>query len=189
MSTKTEPNPAADIEATPTTKGPSVVYTMESGKITRTDKDSSTHVATLSTIGGKRTLVLIEEHANFRPAVVRWLNENEMPPEAIILEGSESAAAKENARTDIPKCPPRSRVHGDKTPEVVEWYRKYKPAEYAARYGIIGPGRVRRERKVLDDDGRPKTEFYEVDATIARRKIHLTEKPEADASSNDGYVD
>jgi len=29
----------------------------------------------------------------------------------------------------IPKCPPKNEDDGDKTPEVMEWYRKYKPKE------------------------------------------------------------
>jgi hypothetical protein len=170
-------------------KAPTITYTLVGTEIIRTDKDGPLHVANLSKIGGKLTLALIEEHARFRPAIVRHLNENELTPEAIILAGSETAAEKENARTDIPPMPKKSRVHGDKTPEVVEWYRKYKPNEYAARYGIIGPGTVMKERKVLDNDGKPHTELYEVDATIAQRKTHLTEKSEANTSGDQEYKD
>ena len=76
--------------------------------------------------------------------------------------------------------PKKSMRLGDKTPEVVDWYRKYKPEEYRARYGIKGEGTVTKTRKVLNQKtGLPETEVYEADAIIADRKIHTTEKVEA----------
>jgi hypothetical protein len=36
---------------------------------------------------------------------------------------------------DIPECPPEDPTAGDKTEAVVEWYRQYKPEEFAAKYG------------------------------------------------------
>lgn len=163
-------------------KAPAIDYNLTEGKVTRTDKDGTLHVANFTEDG---KLVLIEEHAKFRPAIVRFLNDNDLKITAVVLEGDENAKPKAN----IPPMPKKSMRLGDKTPEVVEWYRKYHPEEYKARYGIKGPGEVTKSRKVLDDKGRPVTELYKVDATISERKTHLTEKPEANDSGESEYKD
>jgi len=158
----------------PVEKPPVIEYAIaDDGQVTRTDKDGTIHVATLLD-GGK--LVLVEQWTKFRPAVVRWLNENGNAPTSIVIEGDESAKVKEN----IPPMPKKEMRFGDKTPAVVEWYRKYKPAEYKARYGIKGEGTVTKTRKVLNaTTGIPESQQYEVEATIAERKIIGTEKVEA----------
>lgn len=38
----------------------------------------------------------------------------------------------------IPPRPKKTKAAGDKTPAVVEWYRRYKPNEFKTRYGVIG---------------------------------------------------
>lgn len=35
---------------------------------------------------------------------------------------------------DVPPCPAEDLRYGDKTPEVVEWYRRYHPGEFKRRY-------------------------------------------------------
>lgn len=168
-------------------QAPSIEYTVtEDGKVMRTDKDGALHVATLSSAG---VLELIPENAKFRPAVVRFLNEQAeiegtgVPPiKSIILAGD-----KPDADKNIPPCPKPTMRDGDKTPAVVEWYRKYKPSEYKARYGIIGEGKVMKEKTRIDDEGKPVKTMVEIDALLAERKIHLTERPEAQTSQ--GYAD
>lgn len=38
------------------------------------------------------------------------------------------------AASDAPPCPPFDPRYGDKTPEVVDWYRQHQPDEYVTRY-------------------------------------------------------
>lgn len=40
----------------------------------------------------------------------------------------------EKKTESIPPCPPTSRYFGSKTPEVVAWYRVFKPEEAEKRY-------------------------------------------------------
>lgn len=47
-----------------------------------------------------------------------------------------------NAKSSIPKCPEKDE-RGDKTPAVVEWYKKYKPAEYKRKYHAFEAAKVR----------------------------------------------
>lgn len=51
---------------------------------------------------------------------------------------------KKNApkKATIPQCPPKDE-RGDKTPAVVEWYKKYKPAEYKRKYHAFEAAKVR----------------------------------------------
>jgi hypothetical protein len=181
MSTKA----SADTSATPAKvieKPPAIEYKLaEDGKVTRTDKDSTIHVATL--LEGDK-LVLVPEWAKFRAPVVRFLNEDMgRNPKSIVLEGDEDKPVKK----DIPPRPKKEMRFGDKTPAVVEWYRKYHPAEYKARYGIKGEGTVTKTRKVLNaTTGIPESQQFEVDAIIADRKIHGTEKVEAANTSVGG---
>lgn len=175
MSTETKPAFAA-VGKVPE-KPPVIDYQLnESGEITRTDKDSTITVATLKE---GNVLVLVPEWSRFRPAVVRFLNEDMgRKPTAVFIEGDEPTP---KARTvEIPPMPKMSARDGDKTPEVVEWYRRYKQEEYRARYGVKGNGTVTKTRKVLNPKtGLPETEVYEESAVIADRKTHLTEKAEA----------
>jgi hypothetical protein len=158
---------------------PSIVYSVsDDGQVIRTDKDGAVHVATLKE---GNVLVLLEAWEKLRPAIVRHLNANGKTPTAIYREGDEPEA---KAKREIPPMPPKDWLMGDKTPAVVEWYRKYKPEEYRARYGILGNGTVTKYRKVPNARGELTTEAYETDAVISRRKTHLTEKSEANESGS-----
>jgi hypothetical protein len=181
MSTETKPANAAVNRVAD--KAPVIDYNLaEDGTITRTDKDSTITVATLKE---DNTLVIAPEWLKFRAPIVRFLNEDVgRTPSAVYTEGDEPSP-KAKAR-DIPPMPKKSMRLGDKTPEVVEWYKRYKPEEYRALYGIIGEGTVTKARKVLNPKtGIPETEIYEAEAIIATRKTHLTEKPEANKSIGD----
>jgi hypothetical protein len=168
-------------------QAPSIDYSITNeGKVIRTDKDGSLHVANYK----DGVLALIPDQAKFRPAVVRWINEqaaivgSPIPSlKAVIIAGDKP----DKATADIPPCPKKTMRDGDKTPAVVEWYKKYKPAEYKARYGIRGDGTVTKEQMTTDEEGKPKKILVKVAATIADRKTHLTEKPEA--KDGEDYAD
>lgn len=173
--------------AKPEAKAPVIEYKLaENGDITRTDATDTIKVATLKSLKDGRLLILVPEWAKFRAPIVRFLNEQSMAPKAIVLEGDEDDAEK-RLSGKIPPMPKKNPRLGDKTPEVVEWFRRYKPEEYKARYGIKGDGTVTKTRKVLDPKtGQTVTETYEVEALIAERKTHLTEKLEANDATLNG---
>jgi hypothetical protein len=182
------PNTPATGTAKVEAKAPVIEYKLaENGEITRTDATDTIKVATLKETKGGKLLILVPEWAKFRAPIVRFLNEQSIAPKGVVLEGDEDDAEK-RLIGKIPPMPKKNPRLGDKTPEVVEWYRRYKPEEYKARYGIRGDGTVTKTRKVLDEKtGQLKTETYEVEALIAERKTHLTEKIEAnDATLNSG---
>jgi hypothetical protein len=162
----------------------------KSGVISRTDSASTTPVATL----GKDGILSIEpSRINYRAAIVRYLNENDWEITQVILKGDEDIAKQErkiqsNAAA-IPPRPKPNRRDGDKTPAFVEWLEKYAPAEYRSRYGIKGPGTVLKTRTVLDADGNPTKEVYEVEVTLARRKTHRTEVEAAGTGMDSQYAD
>src|SRR5512136_2701332 len=166
-------------------EAPKIEYSLEDGKVIRTDHEGPLHVANYK--GG--IIELIPDQAKFRPAIVRFVNEQVAaegsmlsPVKSIILAGDKTDPVK-----DIPPPPKKTMRDGDKTPAYVEWLKKYKPNEYKARYGIIGEGKVMKEKIVTDEEGKPKKVAVAVDALLAERKIHLTEKPEANQNSD--YAD
>lgn len=165
---------------TPNTDGPSkapaIEYKLtEAGELVRTDKDSSVVIARYD----RSTCIvrIVPEWAKFRPAAIRFLNAEEVKIETIIMEGDEPDKPKPGVV--IPPKPKRTIEAGDKTPALVEWYRRYKPAEYKARYGIVGEGTITKHRKEKNEKGETVSIPFQVDATLAHRKTHLTEKIEA----------
>lgn len=163
--------------------GPAINYDLADGKIMRTENGESIVVAHYD---GK-IVKIVPERANFRTAVIRWLNDNEKPYEGVVLLGDD--ATPPVPKEKIPPMPKKDMRLGDKTPAVVEWYRKYKPAEFKARYGIKGEGTVTKTRVETDEKGNKVNVPYEVEATLADRKIHLTEKVEAGTVNESEYND
>jgi hypothetical protein len=164
-------------------QAPRIDYAMDAnGNITRTDKDSSTIVARYEK--ATKTVRVIQEWAKFRPAVIRWLNQEEIPIDAILLEGDKPDVVP--AGVDIPPRPKMTPQEGDKTPAVVEWYRKYKPNEFKARYGIRREGTVTKYRVEFNERGEKVRVPYQIEATLADRKIHLTEKIVAGDAEDEG---
>jgi hypothetical protein len=163
---------------------PDIRYEMnDKGEITRTDKDSTLHVATYNA-EAKSLLFASEKALRFRVPVIRFLNDNGLKKDSEGMIGEEA----DKPQANIPKRPKMDLQLGDKTPAVVEWYRKYKPQEYKVRYGIKGPGTVRKivRYDVNEKTGKKTPVYEEVQATIALRKIHTTERVEAnDAASLD----
>lgn len=125
MSTKVAPK----VEATP----PPLSYEFKDGKsglITRTDENGTLEVANYDE--KKKVLRIVKEHNNYRGAVTRWLGENDHKITNTIFDGDEEDPQ------GGPPCPAMHPMMGDKTPAVVEWYRKNRPAEFKARYGVTG---------------------------------------------------
>jgi hypothetical protein len=163
---------------------PNITYAIdERNVITRTDKDSTLVIGVYEE--KTQTLVFDSEKARrFHPAAVRFLNEKEKPVKSVALKGAPRDDVNE---AEIPKRPKMDPQFGDKTPAVVEWYRRYKPEEYKVRYGIKGPGTVTKLKGYETDPktGEKRPIYEQVDAIIATRKTHLTEKVEA----SDGAAD
>jgi len=156
---------------------------LENGDVTRTTKDGTDVIAIYD--AKTKVLQIVEEFASYRSAVVRWMNANEMPIVSIIMQGDKVDSTK----GVIPPCPKPTMQAGDKTPAIVEWYRKYKPAEYRARYGIRGEGTVTKYRVELNERGEKVKVPYTVDAIIADRKTHLTEKVGTADAQEGQYAD
>jgi hypothetical protein len=180
--------PAVDVTSpSEPAKMPQIDYDLlEDGRITRTDKDSTLHVANYDR-KTKTVAFISDETLKFRPPTIAFLNRKDIEVDHIVLK---DVGADKVDEATIPPMPKKSMMHGDKTPAVVEWYRKYKPKEYAARYGVQGPGSVTKYRKVENEKkpGTFTTEPYEQEAIISTRKTHLTEKPEANIAGNSEYT-
>lgn len=164
-------------------EGPVIGYSLNDGKITRTDKDGGVVVAHFD---GK-VVSIIPERANFRTAVIRWLNETNQSYESVVMLGDTPTPPAVKAK--IPPMPKKDMRLGDKTPAVVEWYRMYHPAEYKARYGIKGPGVVTKTRFETDEKGNKVAVPYQTEAILADRKIAGTEKVEAGNATASEYND
>jgi hypothetical protein len=77
-----------------------------------------------------------------------------------------------------PNPRPRFGQEGDKTPAFVDHLLRYEPAEFARRYGVMREDVVQQVEITEDPNTfERKKRVREVDAVIARRKTHLTEKP------------
>lgn len=67
---------------------------------------------------------------------------------------------------------------GDKNPEYVLWLLRYKPAKFAALYGIIGQADVIKYKVWKDPESlATKKKAYKENCVMTKRKTHLTEKP------------
>lgn len=158
-------------------------------EITRTDKDSTSSIAFIE---NELLEFVSDEMTKFRVPTLRFLNDQNVPYRQIAVKGKK----KDKIKEDEPPCPipaPSSPGKagydayveylrdGDKYAPIVEWFKRYRPEEYKVRYGIIGPGEVQKlegydtNQKTGEKTPRYRTE----DALIATRKIHHTEKQEA----------
>jgi hypothetical protein len=144
-------------------------------QITRTDLNGA---EVLCTLDGDVIVWRTEKHKKFHAPVVRFLNDEGIKFSTWRVEGQEKDTVDESK---IPPAPKKSKRFGDKTPEYVEWLKRYKPIEYNNRYGIKGAGQVTKIEHLKDARGRPAIRKYKQDAILSRRKIHLTELPDADS--------
>lgn len=170
----------------------------EDNVITVTEAGETTKVATLeypdsdADQSGPASINYADDDVKKRygPGLITFLADEEIPFNADTATTGDTPLADRVKAENTPEFnakvgnPPRQDIYrGDKTPKYVEWLRKNKPATYQEKYGIIGPGQVTKTREITNPlTGRPMTETYVVDATLARRKTHLTEKGEAGVS-------
>ena len=123
---------------------------------------------------------------NYRTGVMTFLSENELLVKSWQREDLEADKPLSKA---TPPRPKKTKHEGDKTKEVVEWYFKHRPNEFATRYGVIGtysgpvivrtPVWVRRPVDgVLEYRGDPKEEKTVTNVIISLRKTHLTYTPD-----------
>jgi hypothetical protein len=160
---------------------PSIIYKLdpETGAITRTDKDSTTVIAVYE----KDTATVVfesKELLKFRSPTLQFLNDEQVPYKALAMKGAKRDVVDDST---IPPAPKQTIEAGDKTPAFVEWMKRYKPEEYAIRYGIRGEGEIQQVHYTKNEKtGKREAHVTTKTAMIADRKTHLTEKPEA----NDG---
>ncbi len=92
------------------------------------------------------TLRMAKGQSAVKPDLMLWLaSEGQLPTPAASNDDEpeaadesevepEEAPAPKLKKGEIPPCPPMTIEAGDKTPEVIAWYKKYKPAEFAEKY-------------------------------------------------------
>lgn len=123
---------------------------------------------------------------SFKTGVVTFLADNEM-----LIRGFQRGDMEPDPEPTkaIPDRPKKNKFEGDKTKEVVDWYFKYKPNEFATRYGVIGKytGTVlilkpiwepRPVDRVPEYRGEQKWEIEVTNVLVATRKTHLTYTPD-----------
>ena len=166
-----------------TTAGQSPVYELNGKEgdatrtVTRTDQQGKADIAVYH--GDSKTIEFVSgEAAKYRLPVVRCIGEAGGKYARFSIKGDAPDAALPAGAPKRPKIDPRL---GDKTPEIVEWYRDYKPKEFKIRYGVLGYA-SQRIRKI-DGAGNPvynkltgQPEFdVRKHVLVAHRKTHLTE--------------
>lgn len=82
-------------------------------------------------------------------------------------------------KNNIPQPPKKNPQYGDKTPAFVEWLQKYRPDEFAKRFGVKHKGKAP-IWKTNPETGAEEMIGYK-DADFATRKTHLTEKIETES--------
>ena len=63
-----------------------VTYRYEAGNVFRADEYGEIRVGSYN--HERKLLQLVDAHKSYRPAVVRFLNNNDMPQERVVIEGS-----------------------------------------------------------------------------------------------------
>ncbi len=85
-------------------------------------------------------------------------------------------------RTNCPQPPKKNPQYGDKTPSFVDWLKRYRPEEFATRYGVKGAGKV----PVFEPNANGVEEIVGYrDTEFSVRKNHLTDKTESDNGLSD----
>ena len=123
----------------------------------------------------------------YKEGTITFLAENELIVKSMQL--GDMKPDKPLSDKSIPPRPKKSNLEGDKTPAVVEWYKRYRWNEFCARYGYLGKysGVVvsleplwekRPGDGQLEYRGQEKLRQTVVDAIVATRKTHCTFTPE-----------
>lgn len=129
-----------------------------------------------------------EQTKAYHAKVAQYLKDSGVAVEGVYVKGAGGNVEGVGGTDTIPPPPLKNKRDGDKTEAYVEWLKQYKPEEFNAKYGVTGQGFVTKTRKVPDPEipGRFTAESYRVPALLARRKTHLTERP--DQVEEDGFA-
>jgi len=76
-------------------------------------------------------LQMLKGQSAHRPAIEAFLG---LEPAAPAAPAEVKDAPAKKSKGEIPPCPPMDPTAGDKTPEVIAWWFKYKPDEAAVKY-------------------------------------------------------
>jgi len=120
----------------------------EDGEVIFTKKGKSTVLATYDEETGHLEFADKRADSFYRAQIIRAITEDTegiQSPNKIKSMGIKGQKQDE-PKDDAPDRPKASGLLGDKTPEVVEWYFRYRPQEAYVRYGVI-----------LDKSGEPVT--------------------------------
>lgn len=150
------------------------------GRIQRVDYDNGGEATDIAVLKDGVLTYVTKETKRYHAPVAAFLRDNSIKFDRSAVEGDTTISEVRAGETvTIPAPPPRNKRDGYKTPAYVEWFKKWYPEEYEEKYGIIGPGTVMKTRQVPHPEiaGRSTTEQFEVPATLATKKTHLTEKP------------
>lgn len=105
-----------------------VVYSVEKGRIFRDDGHNKESVALYEENTG--IVEMLPEKRQYRVAVIRHLNDKGHKYETTGKIGMDIDRSK------APPKPKKSRIQGEKTPAVVEWYAKYFKEEFLEKYAV-----------------------------------------------------
>jgi len=110
---------------------------LDNGDVVQNKKGKATVLANYDSEAGYLEFVSESADANFRPHVTRAILEDSdgvTTGNRIASYGIKGREADEIRKNEPPK--PKQNWLGDKTPEIVEWYFKWRPQEAYARYGV-----------------------------------------------------
>ncbi len=177
----------------------------DTGEIYNNKKGKSTLLATFDSETGRLEFVDLKSDRYYREQIIRCITED---TEGVASGNKVSSyAIKGESEDDIkknePAKPKGTKQLGDKTPEVVEWYFKWRPKEAYIRYGVqldengkpVRKHCKRRERRMGEDPVTGKVELVDhivenENGIIATRGTHMTFLKEevvgADINSEEG---
>lgn len=161
----------------------------EEGEVVMNKKGKATVLATYDSESGHLEFVSEKADRDFRPQVQRAIMED---VDGVATQNKIKSYGIKGHERDEPslKEPPKpkaSKLLGDKTPAVVEWYLRWRPQEAIARYGIEldangEPRRahcMRKEKRIEESAntgqvGQVEHIVEREDGIIATRQTHLT---------------
>lgn len=122
-----------------TTKEKKISYTLEdtqNANVKRLFRDDGADKVQVAKIDVKSGILEMEkDYANFRVAVVNWMNDNGVKYREAAKIGSELNVKGDKAK-GIPPRPKKNPRLGTKTPAIVEWYALHHPEVFIEKYQV-----------------------------------------------------
>lgn len=163
---------------------------LDNGEVVENSKGGRKIVlATYDKADGFCEFVSVTFDKKFREQVTRAITENVSGEKSnnAISEYGIKGRERDKPKPNEPACPKPQRLLGDKTPEIVSWYFKWRPQAAYVRYGVEldqneNPIEVHGRRDELRYKENPKTGGVEETlvttekevAYLARRSTHMT---------------